>query len=217
MIPRRIISIKEASILDRKAEVILGVDSSLLMENAGRSIAEEALKLLRPKVQAAVFCGKGNNAGDGFVAARHLLAKGIKVKVFLAAKKSGLKGIARDNYKILLRLKQKIRILDERRLKNLAKEIRHYGLVIDALLGIGLKGAPRGLIGKVIIILNNSGKPVISIDVPSGLNADHGKAEGACIKAKRTITFIALKKGMLKKEAKKYCGKIIVRDLGVSL
>jgi NAD(P)H-hydrate epimerase len=152
----------------------------------------------------AVVCGVGNNGGDGFVAARHLLNKGLKVKVFVIGSKSKLKKDPKINLNILLKMEQKITWV--RTVKDL-KGIEKCGLIIDALFGIGLKAPVAGVYLDAINAMNKSGVPILSVDVPSGFNM------GTAVRPTRTVTFVAAKKGMTPAN----CGKIVVRDIGVYL
>lgn len=205
----RSISIAQAQAFDRYAQEKLGIPSIILMENAGRGVAEEAIRMVRGKGyegrgKIAVICGVGNNGGDGLVAARHLLNAGIKVSVYLLGNISKLKADPKTNYNILRKMGT-ARIL--------RKFPKHCDLIIDAIFGIGLKSDVRSPMSEVIDLMNNSCKPILAVDVPSGLDADTGKVLGVAVKAKRTVTFVANKKGFAK--AKKYCGKIVVRDIGI--
>lgn len=211
----RLLTAKTAKDFDRKAKKILGISTLVLMENAGRAVVEEAVKILRGKKSVAIFCGRGNNGADGFVAARHLLAFGVKPDVFLAGKINEVKNEARINLEILLKLKQKITEVKEENLHLIKKRISKYTLVIDALLGIGLSGEVRGIYRDLIAIINSSGARILSADIPSGLDATTGKVLGCCIKADETVTFVAKKQGMVLKEGPRYCGRVVVRDLGI--
>jgi NAD(P)H-hydrate epimerase len=197
----RPITVKEAQAFDKKAQAKLGIPSIILMENAGRHVAEVALKMLGKKKRVSVICGVGNNGGDGFVAARHLMNAGIKVSVLIVGKISKLKPDPKKNFIILRNMKAEF-----------TKKI-DGDLIIDALFGIGLKSEVREPYASVIDLMNKSGKPILAVDVPSGLNADTGKALGIAVKAKKTVTFVASKKGFAK--ARKYCGKVVVRDIGI--
>lgn len=209
------ISSQESRDLDRTIEKCLSMPVLILMENAGRSIAEEAIKYLRKRKRIAIFCGKGNNGGDGFVAARHLLAKGFKTDVFLAGQISDVKGIARTNLEILLKLRQKINQVGERNLPAVKKIISQCCLIIDALLGVGISGEVRGVYKDLITLINDSHIFTLSVDIPSGLDATTGKVLGRCVTADETVTFMAKKRGMALVEGAQFCGKIVVKDLGV--
>jgi NAD(P)H-hydrate epimerase len=213
----RLLSAKQARAIDIRAKDKFGVSTLLLMENAGRSVAREAMKILGKRKSVAIFCGKGNNGGDGFVAVRHLLTCGIKPDVYLAARFCEIENEARINLDVLLKLKQKIIEVGEGNLYLIKDKISKYDLIIDALLGVGLKGRVRGIYGDLIRIINTAKAYVLSIDIPSGLDATTGKILGCCVRADKTVTFVAKKLGMTIHEGAKNCGKIIVKDLGMPL
>ncbi len=213
----RILTTQAAKAIDIKAKEVFGISTLVLMENAGRSVAEEVIKILHGKTSIAIFCGKGNNGGDGFVAARHLLAKDIKPDIFLARKISEVENEARTNLEILLKLKQKIIEVEEENLHLVKDKVSKYSLIIDALLGVGLKGEVRGIFRDLIGIINSSKAYILSVDIPSGLDATTGKALGCCVKADKTVTFVAKKRGVVLGDGPKYCGRVIVADLGIPL
>lgn len=213
----RLLTSQQAKSIDIKAKDILGISTLVLMENAGRHIAEEAIKTLPGKRNVAIFCGKGNNGGDGFVTARHLLTYGIKPDIFLGGMISEIRNEARINLEILLKLNQKIVEVKEGNFHFIKSRISEKSLVIDALLGVGLKGEVKGVFCDLIRIINASKAYVLSVDIPSGLDATTGKVLGCCVKANKTVTFLAKKRGMVVGEGSKYCGKIVVKDLGIPL
>ncbi len=213
----RTITVFQSKLFDKRAREIYGIPTLVLMENAGRSVAEEALKILKNrKEKIAIFCGKGNNGGDGFVCARHLLVKGIKPDIFLTGKIFEVKDEAKINLEILLKLKQKIIEVNEENLNLVGDKISKYDLIIDALLGVGLKGKVRGIFRNLIEMINSSRAYILSIDIPSGLDATTGKILGVCVKAKKTVTFISPKRGMFKDKGPKCCGRIKTVDLGIT-
>lgn len=209
----RQISIAQAKAFDQQAQEKFGVPSIVLMENAGRSVAEEALKMLRGKKKVAVVCGVGNNGGDGLVAARHLLNANCKVSLYLVGKKNKIKADPSVNLKIVKKMGQKV--VWVRSLADL-KDINRTDLIIEGLFGIGLASKVRDPYDGIIAFLNKNQKPILSIDVPSGLDADTGQVLGLAVKAKKTITFIALKKGFFKELGPQCCGTIIVKDIGIA-
>jgi len=213
----KLLTAKLAKDIDIQAQEAFGISTLVLMENAGRGVAEEAIKILRGRRAAAIFCGKGNNAGDGFVAARHLLTKGIRPDIFLAGSISDVENEARVNLEIILRLKQKIVEVREEKLHLVKNKISYYPLIIDALLGVGLQGEVRGIYRDLIGIMNAAKAYVLSVDIPSGLDATTGKVLGCCVKADKTVTFVAKKRGMVRADGPKYCGRIVVKDLGIPL
>jgi NAD(P)H-hydrate epimerase len=209
-----LLTAQSAKAIDLKAKKKFGISTLTLMENAGRAVALEALKSRRFK-KIAVFCGKGNNGGDGFVAARHLLACGIKPDIYLAGKICQVENEAKTNLAILLKLKTKITEVSKNNFSRI--NLAQYGLIIDALLGVGLSGEMRGIYKDLIKLINYSKAHILSVDIPSGLEATTGKILGVCVKADKTVTFVAKKRGMIVGDGPKYCGKIVVADLGLPL
>ena len=198
--------------LDDRAIKKYGIPSILLMENAGSACAREARKFQLRNV--LVLSGKGNNGGDGFVAARHLHSQGISVSVFFFQHPNKMKADPRVNFKILKNIG--LRPVDCSRSVNwdlLRTQLRRSDLVIDALFGTGLSKPVDGPISEVIELVNASKKRVLSVDIPSGLNADTGEVMGAAIKAGVTVTLGLPKKGFLAECAKPYLGRVVVADI----
>lgn len=195
--------------IDRAASEKYGIASLILMENAGRALALESLKILKKlkNKKTAVVCGSGNNAGDGFVAARYLINKGVETKVILAKKADLFEGDCKVNFAILQKLKADISYSPD--------FIGESGLVIDALLGTGLDGDVRKETAEVIKKINVSKAYVISADIPSGLDGDGGDCKGCAVKADKTVAFAFLKLAFKNKSAKKYTGTIITADIGI--
>jgi len=212
-----LLTAKQARAIDLKAKDKFGISTLVLMENAGALVAEEAVGLLDKKKSVAIFCGKGNNGGDGFVAARRLLVRGIEPDIFLAARVNDVKDEARVNLDILLKFKQRIWEVKEGDLGLIRNRISRYNLIIDALLGVGLSGEVRGIYRDLIEIINSSQVHILSVDIPSGLDATTGKILGCCVKAGETITFVAQKLGMVINDGPQACGKVVVKDLGIQL
>lgn len=212
----RTLTAKQAKAIDIKARDKLGISTLMLMENAGASVVRETVNIRRPKDSSvAVFCGKGNNGGDGFVAARHLLTAGVKTSVYLCAEPSEVRNEAQVNLGILINMGKKLFEVNESNLKSVIKAIPKYGLIIDAIFGVGLKNRITGIYRELIGAINTSGSFVLSVDIPSGLDATSGEILGCCVKANKTVTFVAPKRGMLIGDGRKNCGKIVVRDLGI--
>ncbi|OGC12319.1 NAD(P)H-hydrate epimerase [candidate division WOR-1 bacterium RIFOXYA12_FULL_52_29] len=207
------ISVAQAKEFDHRAQVDFGVPSIVLMENAGRSAAEVALKMLWWRERAAVVCGVGNNGGDGLVAARHLYNQGKKVTVFVIGDHN--RGTIDFMANLLIIEHLGLPIVWVKEAVQL-EELSQAELVIDALFGLGLTTPVRQPAREMIETINSLRRPVLAVDLPSGLNADSGEVMGAAVKAKCTVTFIAMKKGFLSPQAKQYCGRIIVRDIGIT-
>lgn len=208
---------EEAKRIDERITQEFGLPALVLMDNAGRAIADNVCRIRPMPKKIAIFSGKGNNGGDGLCAARHLLARGINPDVYLCAKYTDLQGEAKVNLDILLKLKKKPVPLDQRNLAFLLSKISVYQLIIDALLGVGLKGEVFGLMAQVIQMINKSQAYILSVDIPSGLDATSGRVLGQAVKADRTITFFAPKRGMMKKTGRIFCGRIQVDNLGFPL
>ena len=206
----RSISIAQAKAFDRQAQEKYGVSSIVLMENAGRSVAEEAFTMLRGRKRVAVVCGAGNNGGDGFVAARHLFNQRIKVSVYLLGSKAKLKSDPRTNLNILEKIG--LKTISAKSVRDLSG-LKSADLIIDAIFGIGLNSQVREPYLSVIQFLNQTKIPILAVDVSSGLDADTGKPWGAAVKANKTVTFVSSKIGFFKADGPRYCGKIVVRDI----
>jgi len=190
-----------------------GVSRLQLMENAGQIIANEIASRFEPdKTSIAIFCGLGGNGGDGFVAARHLTCLGFKVNVIVAGKPANIRDEpAQKNWRALQSLKDVI-LIHEVYDSSLIPLIK-ADVVVDALLGIGLKGALRPPILQLVKKINETKAFHVSVDVPTGINSDSGEVLGEAVKADLTITFHKAKPGLLK--AKKHAGEIIKRDIGL--
>jgi hydroxyethylthiazole kinase-like uncharacterized protein yjeF len=209
-----------AKSIDAELRERFGISTLALMENAGRAVAAEALRMIKGAGSVAVVCGKGNNGGDGFVCARHLMAAGLRPDVYMAGKAAEARDEAGVNLDILRRLGKKIIEAEGPEGPNISifkRRISRYNLIVDALLGVGLRGEVRGIYKEMIERINASGVPVISVDIPSGLDADTGKILGACVKARKTVTFISGKRGMRIEQGPRMCGEIVVDTLGVPL
>lgn len=204
------VSIDEMQELDRKTIEEMGVPSIVLMENAGRRVSEVVVDMLGSLSgkNISVFCGTGNNGGDGFVVARYLKKQDADVNVYIVGKRTHIKNDPLANLKTLEGLDIKI----ER-----ASQVRDIkaDLIIDAIFGIGLKGEVKEAIRSIISDLNDKDIPIVSIDVPSGLDADTGKVLGEAIKAEKTVTMQFPKKGFYVNRGPEHVGEIVVADIGI--
>jgi NAD(P)H-hydrate epimerase len=190
-----------------------GVSRLQLMENAGRAVAEEILARFKPdETNVAVFCGLGGNGGDGFVTARHLADHGFKVTVILAGKAEEIADEeARKNWTALRSLENVIS-LHEAYDSSLIPSVE-ANVVVDALLGIGLKGVPRPPILQMIRRINESSAFCVAVDVPTGVDLDTGETLGEAVKADLTVTFHRVKLGLEKAEAQ--VGELAVKKIGL--
>jgi len=191
-----------------------GISGLMLMERAGTSITEQIINRYNPSC-AAVFIGKGNNGGDGSVVARALFERGVDVVVFVATEPDSIQGDARVKYERIPESVLKINLYsDSSMVESLPEKLASCSCIIDGLLGTGIDGEVRGLYKTVIDAINVSDKPVIAIDIPSGLQSDTGRWEGVCIKADVTVTMGAPKIGLYINDAYKVTGEVVVADIG---
>lgn len=205
---------EQARELDRRATVEFGVPSIVLMENAGRGVAD---KLFEFGVTGpiAVCCGKGNNGGDGFVLARHLDLRRAAVKVLLWAEAAELTGDAAVNFSILEKSGVPIEVFGKTHdIARLETQLDRAGQIVDCLLGTGAVGDPRPPLDGVIEHLNSHHAPKIAVDLPSGLDCDTGRASRTTIRAAHTCSFVAPKPGFFAPGADAYTGAIHVLDIG---
>lgn len=210
----KIVTPQQMRELDRKAIQERGIPGLTLMENAGRAVAEAGARLTqnsndRPIV---ILCGRGNNGGDGFVAARHLRELGRRVQVFLAAARDDVAGDAEAN---LRRLEEGgIEVTEVEDPQLVVSSLCTAGLVVDALLGTGLSGRVCGLPGQLIEAVNACGRPVLAVDVPSGLDAHTGEPLGLAVRAAETVTMGLPKIGLFLYPGMDYAGRLTVADIG---
>jgi NAD(P)H-hydrate epimerase len=166
--------------------------------------------------RVVVVCGKGNNGGDGFAIARHLSIAGAEVKAFLAASKQDVSGDALAHLKFAEATNVPVtEIINDGKVKAIEPALSSAHLVVDAMLGTGISGGARGVIAKIIPLVNKADAPVVAVDVPSGLNADTGEVAGACVQATWTVTLGLPKRGLLLYPGAAYAGEIYVGDLGI--
>ena len=209
----------EVRAFDAWAIDTLGIPGVVLMENAGRSCAElveDKLKnVVDPKV--CIFCGTGNNGGDGYVIARHLINRGIQVAVVVCGDRNKIKGDAKINLDILERMGRPVELLDPSG-RDIAGEVERLGagVIVDSLFGTGLRGQLSDEYGRLIESINACNCPVLAVDIPSGLDCDAGEPLGAAIRATWTVTFVAVKKGFVSASAAQYTGEIFVASIGIA-
>jgi NAD(P)H-hydrate epimerase len=200
--------------VDERATRDYGMSGLVLMENAGRGLADK-LCSLGIHGPLAICCGKGNNGGDGFVLARHLDLRGISVEVLLWADPQELTGDAATNFHILQKCDVPLEIFGPQHdAARLAIHLRDACWIVDALLGTGSRGEPRPPLDAVIDQLNASRTPIVAVDLPSGLDCDTGQPAQHTIRAQHTCTFVATKTGFLIAGADVYTGKVHVLDIG---
>jgi NAD(P)H-hydrate epimerase len=197
--------------VDRRAIEDFGVPGVVLMENAGRGAASVLLEL-GASGPVVICCGKGNNGGDGFVIARHLDNHGVVVRILLFAKPNDLTGDAQTNFRIVEKSGLTIAILPEP--AEVTRALAAASWIVDALFGTGLGGPVRPPYDGVIEAVNASGKPVLAVDLPSGLDCDTGFPMGPTVRAGHTVTFVEPKAGFANPEAREWLGEVHVVDIG---
>lgn len=200
--------------VDRRAIEDYGLPGVVLMESAGRNAAAVLLSqgITGPVV---ICCGKGNNGGDGFVVARHLDNAGIEVKVLVACDLGDIAGDALPFFRTLIAARMCVGAFCKATTAEWLHEFASAEWIVDALLGTGLMGAVREPYVTPIEAINASGKKVLAIDLPSGMDADTGQPLGACVRATRTVTFVARKFGFDQPGAQQWTGPVDVADIGV--
>ena len=210
----------EVRAVDAWAIHTLGVSGVVLMENAGRSCAELIGDKLRdvtePKV--CIFCGTGNNGGDGYVVARHLINRGFRVAVIVCGDRAKIKGDAKINLDILERMDQPIERLsptDDDVADRIGRYTADADLLVDAVFGTGLQGPLSEEYQRLIEGMNACRCPILAVDIPSGLDCDSGEPLGAAIHAAWTVTFVAVKKGFTSNGAATCTGDVFVASIGV--
>jgi len=203
--------------IDRRAIEDIGIPGIALMENAGRRVFEEVSRMVTPADGTVlVLCGKGNNGGDGFVVARHLVNNGYDVEVCLVGKPDEVVGDAATNLAVLQHMGVPLReIREQNDLSVVTSRLEGAALVVDALLGTGLRGEVTGIYAGLIAALNGSQVPVVSVDIPSGLDGDTGEPLGTAIHAARTVTFHCPKRGFANRSARAFLGELVVADIGI--
>ncbi|MCL2823646.1 MAG: NAD(P)H-hydrate epimerase [Polyangiaceae bacterium] len=222
----RVLSREQIREFDRIAIEDCHVPGIVLMENAGRGAFEVILRILEldscpNHAPVLIVCGAGNNGGDGFVVARHLMTAGIPVSVCLMADPARLRGDALANHDAFLGLASLglagavTLIDDDADLPVLETELLRARLVVDALFGTGLDRKISGLPAEVINRINAAPLTRVALDLPSGLDANTGDVLGTAVRADATATFGALKLGLLTPNGACHAGEIHVVSLGV--
>ena len=212
-----VVTAQEMRRLDRLAIEKYGVPSLTLMERAGEGVVRALLSRFRKATKGGVLviAGKGNNGGDGLVVARHLKKKRIPCEVVLLARKGDLSHDAALNLRAYLKAKGKVTETTEESLSQLRRRLKGKGLLVDAILGTGLKDEVQGLYADVIGIIDASCLPIVAVDMPSGLDADRGRPLGTTVRAQMTVTFGFPKLGQVIYPGLSYVGELVVVDIGI--
>lgn len=202
---------QEMAAMDRRTIEEIGIPGLVLMENAGRKVAEVCKELLQQceGKKVVIICGKGNNGGDGYVVARHLQNSGAQTEVYLIGEHKEVRGDAVTNLNILKNLNIDVLPITD---WSPASDI---DLIIDAILGTGVRGPLKEEIVQIVNRMNEVGAPVVSIDLPTGVETDTGAVYGACVQARCTVTMAHLKRGLLFSPGREHAGEVIVADIGI--
>lgn len=212
------VTIEQMREVDKLMVEEIGVSIRMMMENASRNIAILARKMLGGSVKnkkIVILCGKGNNGGDGLGAARHLINYGARATCLLTTEVLELNADAKAQYEILKQTEANVRPYHGPDCFSLLEDFVVADLLIDALIGYNLKDAPREPISTFITKANESKRPILAVDIPSGLQADTGEPLFPTIKAQATLTLALPKLGLLTEKAKEYVGELYVADLSV--
>ncbi|MEN6430650.1 MAG: NAD(P)H-hydrate epimerase, partial [Coriobacteriales bacterium] len=202
----------------RKAEALATASGKVtmaeLMQRAGSALAAEVMGRV-PSGTVAVVCGKGNNGGDGWVAARILLESGRDVRVVSLVDPATLTGLAAEVASAAIAEGVAWEHLEER--SQILERLERVAVTVDAVFGVGFSGAPRGVFALAIAAIEAASTPVVSADVPSGVDADTGRAPGPAVHADVTVTFSAHKIGLVQYPGAAYAGEVAVADVGLDL
>ncbi len=220
--PHAVVSAAQMRGMDEAAITRYHIPRLLLMEHAGEAVARIVKHLLNApggrsaRTRVAVCCGSGYNGGDGLCAAWHLAHDGYATRAMLAGRIEDLPDEPAVYARILRALKIPCLELEQRSdLAEMMDDLKGSHMVVDALLGIGLRGPVRPLHARLIDAINRSGRPVVAVDIPSGLDADSGLPLGCAVEADVTVTFGAVKQGLVRPSAGRYVGRLLVEDIGI--
>jgi len=196
----------------------IGLPGMVLMENAGRAITQQVMDILNTRggISVYILAGKGNNGGDGFVVARYLLAEHIDVTVFHVAPGDEYTGDAKTNFDILRQLTQNVYYTPSvSELEEISSGLLPADVLVDGLLGTGIQGAPRSPFDECIQWINSYNAPTVSVDIPSGVDANTGQIPGVAVSAAATVTMGFKKTGLLFSPGRDFAGEVTVADIGI--
>jgi NAD(P)H-hydrate epimerase len=211
----KIVTAQQIRNIDRRAIKDFGISGPVLMENAAAGIMAEMDRFFDglSGMRVAIICGKGNNGGDGLALARRLSICGIAVRVALLASFGVLKGEAKANLFTLR--KMDVEIAQNASVRDISDVVDWSHIVVDAMLGVGLSSPLKGVYAFAAELMNASGKPVVAVDIPTGINADTGEVMDTAVRADLTVTMAALKRGLVLYPGATYAGEVRVVDIGI--
>ena len=213
-VPSFVLSCEQSRAVDARAVSHYGMTGLVLMENAGRGCAQY-LRHWGISGPVVICCGKGNNAGDGFVVARHLDLQGASVRVLLWCPPDALEGDALVNYHIIERSGIVIQHADQVSQGTIITWLAEADWIIDALLGTGARGELRAPMDLAVTLMNRASSRKLAIDAPTGLDCDTGEPGSITFVADYTCTFVAAKTGLVLPHARPYVGELLVVGIGV--
>jgi NAD(P)H-hydrate epimerase len=208
------VSVDQMREVDRLMTEEVGISLAQMMENAGRCLATQARSMLGGDAlgrQVVVLAGRGGNGGGGLAAARRLFVWGAAVTVVLAQSREDMRGVPRQQLTLLEWIGIPIRLAGD----GISDLFTGADLVIDALIGYSLRGAPAEPVAALIRATNASGRPVLALDLPSGLDGDRGDASDPTIRASETLTLALPKHGLLARAARPWVGQLHLADISV--
>lgn len=211
----KIATAKQVKNIDRRATREFGIPGPVLMENAASAIMAEMEKYFDGLigVRVGIICGKGNNGGDGLALARRLSIRGVPVRVALLASFTAVSGEAKVNLSILR--KMDVEITQNASARFVADISEWSDIIVDAILGVGLSSPLKGLYAQAVDTINASGRPVVAIDVPTGIDSDTGAVMGTAIMADLTVTMAVLKRGIMVFPGARNAGEVRIADIGI--
>lgn len=207
-------SAKQMRNADDTAIHVLGIPSSLLMRNAARALARAAIEMMGQNRSAVIFCGSGNNGGDGVACASYMLLRGVEVRVLLVGSREKMTDDTREMERRFGELGGELEIFDPLE-SGLAEGLDSVGVIVDALFGVGLSRDIEGTALEAVRLMNSAKAPVIAADIPSGVDADTGKIMGEAVRCEKTVTFSMAKPGHFIEPGCIYCGEITIADIGI--
>ncbi len=211
----KIVTSAQIKNIDRRAITEFGMPGPVLMENAAAAVMTEMETHFDglAGMRVGIICGKGNNGGDGLALARRLAICGVAVRVALLAASGAVVGDAKVNLSILKRMS--VDILQNASTSAIADVVAWSDVIVDALLGVGLSKPLKGTYAFAVELMNASGKPLVAVDVPSGINADTGEIMGSAVRADLTVTMALLKRGLVLHPGAQYAGTVRIADIGI--
>ena len=213
MIP--VVTAKEMQSLDKRTIEGMGIPGLVLMENAAMGVVYVIEEILSGCVKGRIvriYCGTGNNGGDGFAVARHLMNRGAKLEVLLVGAKDKLTPDAKANHDWFLEMGGKVTYIEKERELAFSQPA---DIAIDALLGTGLQCAAQGIVAKAIEAINKQECRVVAVDIPSGVEGSSGKVLGPAVKAEVTVTMGLPKVGLMVPPGRNFAGEVKIIDIGI--